>query len=583
YDLALKVLKAKNPLAIGLPLVFSDNEDCNNNLTFIADTTVVFGAFYYKDFEKIIGPNDNIKCTYENFGILNISLDSDGHLRKLSPLFLNINNKSYDHFVVKLAKKINSSIYMKDNILFIDSISGKKKISDNNFYINYYSPVLKQNIEQINYMEFYERFILKNNVESLKDYIIIIGVDVPGYSNYWKTSDLNYNNSNSVLAAALLNFLSGDIIVKAPYNSTLFIIIFISLLTSLIFYFKLDSHISKKNTMIFLIVFFIFSFIPYFIYYIFLLKLDYLTIYVSLFCFPLLFGLLRFLFYSNELNNQCIELNTDLEEKLKTIEKLQSIRNDYIEQISMLSTDVKSYENKFSTNTKYIQNLSHELKNPLAPIMGYSNLLKNESEIKNNPHIYNCIESIERNAKRIGVLLNKIKYISLIENNKLKINIETINLKGFFETIINEYIQNKKISCRREISIKFDLSNQEYVEADMHLLEQIFINIFDNSYKYSDPESPLNILVSTGSSDEYIEFKIEDFGWGLSIDNPEEILARFYRDSDDKKNGVTGDGIGLNIVNEIIKLHNGKISIYNKGINKGIIVTLKFPRTTCQS
>ncbi|HPN30427.1 MAG TPA: CHASE2 domain-containing protein [bacterium] len=573
YDLTLKVLKEKSPLAIGLPLVFCEDPEDDNDAVILPDSNVIFGAFYYKFADKIIGPDNRVKCSEDNFGLLNVSLDPDGQLRQLSPLSLNFNNKSYDHFVVKLAKKLNFSILSDKKNLIVHSLTGKMEIPQNGFYINYYSPVLK-NIEHINYLDFYEKFILNDYIKSLRNHIVIVGVDVPGYTNYWKTSDLKYNNSNYVIAVSLLNFLYGDVIKESSKYSTALITSVIALIFFCAYFLKLNENITKKNVYTYIIILVLLCVSPFFVYYYFLIKLDYFSIYLALFGLALFFGLYRFQFYASELNHQCSSLNINLEDKLKMIENLQNLRNNYIREISDLSTNVKNYESKFQTNNNFIQNLSHEIKNPLAPISGYARLLKNETNLAGNSHILEWISAIERNANRIETLINKIRYISQIENNQAQINIEKIDIPAFLNEIINEYIQNKKILSSREIEINFNINGQNYIFADRKLFEQVFINLFDNSLKYSEETEPLKINISIISEKNNMTIKIEDYGFGLTTNNPADIFARFYRDSNAAKNAVSGEGIGLNIVSEIIKLHSGKIYAENKGVNKGIIITI---------
>lgn len=214
----------------------------------------------------------------------------------------------------------------------------------------------------------------------------------------------------------------------------------------------------------------------------------------------------------------------------------------------------------------FISSVSHELRTPLTAIKGWALTLKRKEftdEIKREEGLNIIIEESERLTGMVEELLD----FSRFQSNRITLNIEDLDLSELLYNIVREI---EPRATRSNVLIKTYLDTIPSVKGDRNRLKQVFINILDNSLKFTEPEGTITLKASLETQD--IVVSIEDTGRGIEPEHLPHVLQKFYK-GDTKK---SGSGIGLAICEEIIKLHNGSLKIESTlGIGTVVTITLK--------
>jgi len=224
---------------------------------------------------------------------------------------------------------------------------------------------------------------------------------------------------------------------------------------------------------------------------------------------------------------------------------------------------------------EFINVAAHELRNPIQPILGLSELLrtkeieniKNSGEI-NIQKIENILDIIIRNSKRLMQLEEDILDVARIESGTLTLNKEKFNLKEMITEILRDYEQ-KMIHNKKNLKLSYEFYNNDeiIIEADRSRFYQIICNLLNNAIKFTN-EGSITIIVErkkdNSDNDNEIVVSIKDTGTGID----QEILPKLFTKFATKSTTEGGTGLGLYISKSIIERHGGRIwAINNATIN----------------
>ena len=199
----------------------------------------------------------------------------------------------------------------------------------------------------------------------------------------------------------------------------------------------------------------------------------------------------------------------------------------------------------------------HDMKSPLSSIIMGARFL-HSGKVDDKPQIkekYYAI--IESEAEHLLALVNKLLTISKLENKKLILNKQDVNL----EPIIDDIVEKAKAKTDKNIDFIVDLL-ERHVLADEQYLAEAISNLVDNAIKYS--KENIEIRITTQSSDKYVLLKVYDNGIGISREDQRIIFDKFGRAAVHEKNrkgGVSGFGLGLNYVDQVMQAHGGKVTV----------------------
>jgi len=202
----------------------------------------------------------------------------------------------------------------------------------------------------------------------------------------------------------------------------------------------------------------------------------------------------------------------------------------------------------------------HDMKSPLSSIIMGARFL-HSGKVDDKPQIKEKYYSIiESEAEHLLALVNKLLTISKLENKKLILNKQTVNL----EPIIDDLVEKAKAKTEKKLHFIVDLLNH-HVLADEQYLTEAISNLIDNAIKYSKDE--IEISITSQENDKYILLKVRDNGIGISKEDQLIIFDKFGRAAiheQNRKGGVSGFGLGLNYVDQVMQAHGGKVTVQSE-------------------
>lgn len=222
--------------------------------------------------------------------------------------------------------------------------------------------------------------------------------------------------------------------------------------------------------------------------------------------------------------------------------------------------------------TDFINNMTHELKTPIATIGLACEALTDKNIKLDNTSQNRFLKTIKSENERLGKLVENVLESSVSVKASPELKLEVFNI----EEVIKKAIKSIQISYNtRNGKIKTDfLAQNKIIEADKLHITNVIHNLLDNSLKYSS-KSPL-VTISTRDVIGGLIIRIKDNGIGIAKDNHKRIFEKLFRVPTGDLHNVKGFGLGLSYVKSIIDLHNGKIMVESKlGNGSTFTVNLK--------
>ena len=222
--------------------------------------------------------------------------------------------------------------------------------------------------------------------------------------------------------------------------------------------------------------------------------------------------------------------------------------------------------------TRFIDSVTHELKSPLASLKLAAQTL-NRKDLKEE-HKDNLCQIMIDDIDRLSFFIDDILTASLLSDGYNSIGSEKINIKDVLN-ICSERVKNRYSS--REGTIEMRVNNNLYVQSNRTSLEMILRNLIDNAIKYSDPPYSIDIKTVVIPPTN-IAIHIKDRGIGISYTQQKSIFRRFYRATTVAVRKRKGTGIGLYVVEQLVKNIGATISVHSDGIDKGSEFIVSLPR-----
>ncbi|MCV2484697.1 HAMP domain-containing histidine kinase [Flavobacterium sp. SH_e] len=214
--------------------------------------------------------------------------------------------------------------------------------------------------------------------------------------------------------------------------------------------------------------------------------------------------------------------------------------------------------------TDFINNITHELKTPLATL-GISTKILEQKKIRDNDENFNAIvNTISRQNNRLQNLIDQVMANSLAEN-EIELQKEKIEIENFMISIINDF----KITFPK-IVLKTDFQTEKTILIlDKFHLTTAFLNVLENAVKYGSN----TITVKTKIVENQFSISIEDDGIGIAKNKQSLLFEKFYRVEQGNLHNTKGLGLGLYYVNQIVKAHQGSVSVISD-LGKGTQFTI---------
>ena len=220
----------------------------------------------------------------------------------------------------------------------------------------------------------------------------------------------------------------------------------------------------------------------------------------------------------------------------------------------------------------FISTVSHEIRTPLTAIKGWSETLSSSAEKSEDEVLKRGLKIITSETGRLSSMVEELLDFSRMQSGKLKMKNGVVDI---IAEVQQAYLMYRPKAEKEGKTLRLVLPKNEesFVDGDSDRICQVFINILDNAVKYTETNG--KIIIKVENLKKYVKISFSDNGCGISKSDLQHVKEKFYKANNEKH----GTGIGLAVVDEIIKLHNGLFRI-DSTENKGTTVEVMFPLHT---
>jgi two-component system phosphate regulon sensor histidine kinase PhoR len=220
--------------------------------------------------------------------------------------------------------------------------------------------------------------------------------------------------------------------------------------------------------------------------------------------------------------------------------------------------DVSRLEALERVRRDFVADISHELRSPLASVRAAVETLQTGALAE--PRDAEAFLSIlEKNAARMGAILDDLTDLSLIETGAIELQPERVDLGVAVRETITGLAPR---AAARQVQVVTEVPDGLSLRADRRRLDQILTNLVDNAIKFNRQGG--GVMVRAAAAGAGVRIAVEDAGPGIPPDALERIFHRFYRLDRSRSRDIPGTGLGLAIVKHLIRLHGGSVRAENK-------------------
>ncbi len=225
----------------------------------------------------------------------------------------------------------------------------------------------------------------------------------------------------------------------------------------------------------------------------------------------------------------------------------------------------------YKRQKQFAADASHELRTPLAVIMASADLLLADKSIE-NPILREVIEDLKGEVKKMSKLVSDLLTIARSDNNAIKIKIQKLDLGELLEQNIR---MMTPLAEKKGVELSGVNIRKCYIQGDEQKIKQLILILVDNAIKYTLSGGKVLVKLEKAGDSNAI-FSVQDSGIGIAPEDQERIFERFYRVDKARSREMGGNGLGLSIAMEILKIHGGKISVKSElGVGTKFTVELK--------
>ena len=242
-----------------------------------------------------------------------------------------------------------------------------------------------------------------------------------------------------------------------------------------------------------------------------------------------------------------------------------------------LKKSAEQAKNASEAKTRFLFNMSHDIRTPMNAIVGFSGLL--EKNLQNEKKAKEYLEKIQSSSNLLLMIINQILEMARIESGTAVLQLKAEDMDALFHrvnTVFEEDIRKKNLQYHADLDIR-----HHYVVCNQTKLQEIMLNIISNAIKYTPEGHSIHVEIHEAASENpskihYI-FLCEDTGIGMSEEYLPHVYEEFSREHTTTENKVQGTGLGLSIIKSMIELMGGSIQVESRqGIGTKFTVDFSF-------
>ncbi len=243
-----------------------------------------------------------------------------------------------------------------------------------------------------------------------------------------------------------------------------------------------------------------------------------------------------------------------------------------------LETALEKAEDASLAKTRFLNNMSHDIRTPMNAILGYAQLMEDELKGKELPETSEHLEKLQQSGNLLLSIINNVLDMARIESGRMEIDENYGRIEDVRQTLFEIFGDEAK---KKNIALHYTINvEHEHILTDNTKVNEIFVNILSNAIKYTPAGGSVMIDVDELPCDEpgymMTRTRVRDTGIGMSQDYLEKIFEAFTREQNTTKSKIAGTGLGMSIVKKYIDLLGGTIHVESE-LGKGttFTVTLK--------
>ena len=243
-----------------------------------------------------------------------------------------------------------------------------------------------------------------------------------------------------------------------------------------------------------------------------------------------------------------------------------------------LEIALKKAEDASLAKTRFLNNMSHDIRTPMNVILGYAQLMEDELKGKDMPETSEHLEKLKQSGNLLLSIINNVLDMAKIESGKMEIN-ENYGRIGAIRQSLFEIFEDE--AKKKNLALHYTINvEHEHILTDTTKVKEIFVNILGNAIKYTPPGGSVMVNLDELPCDEHgymmVRTRISDTGIGMSEEYLTEIFEAFTREQNTTKSKIAGTGLGMSIVKKYVDLLGGTIEVESElGKGSTFTVTLK--------
>ena len=262
--------------------------------------------------------------------------------------------------------------------------------------------------------------------------------------------------------------------------------------------------------------------------------------------------------------------------KAEAVAKLAA--NDTQKLNDKLEIALKKAETASLAKTRFLNNMSHDIRTPMNAILGYAQLMKDELKGKDLPETSEHLKKLQQSGSLLLSIINNVLDMAQIESGKMEIDENYARIEDIRQTLFEIFEDEAK---KKNLELHYTINiEHEHILTDITKVKEIFVNILSNAIKYTPSGGSVMLNIGELACDEpgymIVRTSVSDTGIGMSRDYLTKIFDAFTRERNTTKSKITGSGLGMSIVKKYVDLLGGTIDVESElGKGSTFTVTLK--------